>query len=145
MIHKIHRSININPAMSVNEPRLNGTPTLWPGSNKSKRPFTNQAPDGYPSGCEQPKVKLGTKKVEPLHIQIVVLLVLVYACHVIGSPFIRFIQDHTALTIIYALETLLLVVSILCFVKMCFVNWSWTATKPLFHRQASGHTYLYFG
>ena len=38
-----------------------------------------------------------------------------------------------ALTIIYILETIILVVSILCFVKMCFfVNGSWTATKLLF-------------
>ena len=77
-----------------------------------------------------------------LHIRIVVLLVLVYACHVIGSPFIRFVEDHTALTIIYVLETLLLVVSILCFVKMCFVNGSWTATKLLFDK-TSVRTYIF--
>ena len=82
------------------------------------------------------------KALNTLHIQIVVLLVLVYACHVIGSPFIRFVEDHTALTIIYVLETLLLVVSILCFVKMCFVNGSWTATKLLFDK-TSVRTYIF--
>ena len=60
----------------------------------------------------------------------------------IGSPFIRFVEDHTALTIIYVLETLLLVVSILCFVKMCFVNGSWTATKLLFDK-TSVRTYIF--
>ena len=82
------------------------------------------------------------KALNTLHIRIVVLLVLVYACHVIGSPFIRFVEDHTALTIIYVLETLLLVVSILCFVKMCFVNGSWTATKLLFDK-TSVRTYIF--
>ena len=77
-----------------------------------------------------------------LHIQIVVLLVLVYACHVIGSPYIRFVEDHNALTIIYILETIILVVSILCFVKMCFVNGSWTATKLLFDK-TSVRTYIF--
>ena len=72
------------------------------------------------------------KALNTLHIRIVALLVVVYACHVIGSPFIRFVEDHAALTIIYILETFLLVVSILSFIKMCFVNGSWTATKLLF-------------
>ena len=59
-----------------------------------------------------------------------------------SSPFIQFIEDHTALTIIYILETSILVISILCFVKMCFVNGSWTATKLLFHK-TSVRTYIF--
>ena len=55
------------------------------------------------------------RELNTLHIRIVVLLVVVYACHVIGSPFILFVEDHTALTIIYVLETFLLIVSILFF------------------------------
>ena len=82
------------------------------------------------------------KALNSLHIQIVVLLILVYACHVIGSPFIRFVEDHTALTVIYILETLFLVISILCFVKMCFVNGSWSATKLLFDK-TSVRTYIF--
>eukprot|EP00944_MAST-04C_sp_MAST-4C-sp1_P007093 g7093.t1 len=82
------------------------------------------------------------KALNTLHIGIVVLLVLVYACHVIGSPFIRFVQDHTALIVIYVLETLFLVAGILCFVKMCFVNGSWTATKLLLDKK-SVRTYIF--
>ena len=82
------------------------------------------------------------KALNSLHIQIVVLLAIVYACHVIGSPYIRFVQDHTALTVIYVLETLLLVISILRFVKMCLVNGSWTATKLLFDK-TSVETYIF--
>ena len=82
------------------------------------------------------------KALNSLHIQIVILLVLVYACHVIGSPFIRFVEDQTILTIIYVLESFALVVTILCFVKMCFVNGSWTATKFMFHKR-SVRTYIF--
>ena len=82
------------------------------------------------------------KALNTLHVGMVVLLVVVYACHIIGSPFIRFVQDQNALTIIYLLESFLLVASILCFVKMCFVNGSWTATKLLFHTK-SVRTYIF--
>ena len=82
------------------------------------------------------------KALNTLHILIVVLLVLVYVCHIIGSPYIRFIEDHTALTIIYIVESFALVVSILSFVKMCFVNGSWTATKLLFDK-TSVRTYIF--
>ena len=85
------------------------------------------------------------KAMNTLHILIVVLLVLVYACHVIGSPFIRFVDDHTALTVIYILETLFLVISILCFVKMCFVNGVGQLQNFCLIKQASGHIYLRFG
>ena len=82
------------------------------------------------------------KALNTLHLGIVVLLVLVYVCHIIGSPYIRFIEDHTALTIIYIVESFALVVSILSFVKMCFVNGSWTATKLLFDK-TSVRTYIF--
>ena len=67
---------------------------------------------------------------------------MVYSCHVIGSPFIRFVEDQTALIIIYAVETFALIASILCFVKMCFVDGSWAATKLLFHK-TSVETYIF--
>ena len=67
------------------------------------------------------------KALNTLHIQIVVLLVLVYACHLIRSPFIRFIKDlaylvigspfirliehHIALIIIYIMYTIILTVA----------------------------------
>ena len=74
------------------------------------------------------------KALDMLHLGIIVSLVVVYTCHVIGSPFISFIEDQTALTILYVLETFVLVISILCFVKMCQVNGSWTVFKLLFHK-----------
>ena len=129
--------------MSENEPK-----TEWntnPLAKPSKRSFTRTASSRRLSRWfvnNQKSEAWDQKALNTLHIQIVVLLVLVYACHVIGSPFIRFVEDHTALTIIYVLETLLLVVSILCFVKMCFVNGSWTATKLLFDK-TSVRTYIF--
>ena len=77
-----------------------------------------------------------------LHIFIVTLMTFVYVCHIVGSPFIRFIKHHDTLVAIYVVETLLLIVSILCYVKMCYVNGSWTATKFMFDK-TSIRTYIF--
>ena len=70
-----------------------------------------------------------------LHVRIVALLVVAYACHIVGSPFIRFVEDPTTLTVINALEILCMVVGVFCFVKICRVNASWVATKLLFSKR----------
>ena len=126
--------------MSENEPKTEWTTN--PLAKPSKRPSIASRRLSTWFVNNQKSEAWDQKALNTLHIQIVVLLVLVYACHVIGSPFIRFVEDHTALTIIYALETLLLVVSILCFFKMCYVNGSWTATKFMFHKK-SIRTYIF--
>ena len=129
--------------MSENEPK-----TVWntnPLVKSNKTSLTRTASNRRLSKWfvnNQKSEAWDQKALNTLHIQIVVLLVLVYVCHVIGSPFIRFVQDQTILTIIYVLETIILVVSILCFVKMCFVNGSWTATKLLFDK-TSVRTYIF--
>jgi hypothetical protein len=82
------------------------------------------------------------KALNALHIRTVLSLVAAYACHVVGSPFIQFVRDETALTIIHVIETLCTLISILCFVKMCCVNASWTATKLLFAKD-SVETYIF--
>ena len=40
------------------------------------------------------------KKLNQLHIVIILLLVFMYICHVISSPFIKFINNQTAIIII---------------------------------------------
>ena len=113
--------------MAENEPKTEWTINPLVKPNKSKRVSTRNASRRRLSKWfvnNQKSEAWDQKALNTLHIQIVVLLVLVYACHVIGSPFIRFVEDHTALTIIYVLEKLLFVVSILCFFKMCYVNGS---------------------
>ena len=121
--------------MPDNEPN-----TIWtvnPLLNPVKRSFT-------PSNSErrlsrwfvnnQKSEAWDKKALNTLHIRIIVLLVLVYACHVIGSPYIRFIQDHTALTIIYVLETFGLSVYFVSCQDRFFVIGNWTATKLLFDK-----------
>ena len=130
--------------MSENEPKTGWNTNPLVKSNKSKRPSTTTASNRRLSKWfvnNQKSEAWDQKALNTLHIQILVLLVRVYGCHVIGSPYIRFVEDHNALTIIYILETSILVISILCFVKMCFVNGSWTATKLLFHK-TSVRTYI---
>ena len=77
-----------------------------------------------------------------LHIRMLVLMSFVYLCHIVGSPFIRFVRHQNALVAIYVLETLALIVSIFCFFKMRYVNGSWTATKFMFHKK-SIRTYVF--
>ena len=77
-----------------------------------------------------------------LHIFILTLMTFVYVCHIVSSPFIRFIKHHDTLVAIYVVEILLLIVSILCYVKMCYVNGSWTATKFMFDK-TSIRTYIF--
>lgn len=127
--------------MSKNEPKTSWTSN--PLAKHNKRPSTTDKRRLSTWFVNNQKSEAwGQKALNTLHVQIVILLVLVYACHVIGSPFIRFVEDHNALTIIYILETIILAVSILCFVKMCFVNGSWTATKLLFDK-TSVRTYIF--
>ena len=131
--------------MAENEPKTEWTTNPLAKSSNGKRPFTRTASVRRLSKWfvnNQKSEAWDQKTLNTLHIRIVVLLVLVYACHVLGSPFIRFVKDHTALTIISVLETLLLVVSILSFVKMCFINGSWTATKLMFDK-TSVRTYVF--
>ena len=82
------------------------------------------------------------KKLNQLHIAIVLLLVIIYVCHVVASPFLQFIRDETAIIIIKILESLCLIVAMVCFTKMCYVNGSWAATKMIFDK-GNVRTYIY--
>ena len=87
----------------------------------SKWFVTNQKNTGWDKG-----------KLNLLHIGIILLMTLVYTCHVVGSPFLRFVQHENTLISIYVLETVFLIFCIICFVKMCYVNGSWTAGQLIF-------------
>ena len=125
--------------MSENEPKTgwNTNPLAKPkdttsNSRRLSRWFvTHQKSEAY-----------NEKTLNALHVRIVALLVVAYACHVIGSPFIRFVEDHTALTVIKTLETLCTLVCALYFVKICRANASWTAAKLLFAKD-SVETYIF--
>ncbi len=80
------------------------------------------------------------KKLNQLHIVIILLLVLMYICHVISSPFIKFINNQTAIIIINLLESFCLIVAIVCLIKMCYVNGSRTAAKLI---AGKVRTYIY--
>ena len=135
--------INVNPAMSENGPKTESTINPLVKSNKSKRPRPASIVRISVWFVNNQKSEVWDRKaLKTLHLGMIVLLVLVYACHVIGSPFIRIVEDQTTLTIIYVLESFALVISILCFVKMCFVNGSWTATKLLLDKRSVSSTYM---
>jgi hypothetical protein len=82
------------------------------------------------------------KKLNQLHIAIVLLLFFMYICHIIASPFIKFINDQTVIIIINILETVCLIVAIVLWIQIYRVNSSWTSTKLLFSKD-SINTYIY--
>ena len=84
--------------------------------------------------------RMGSKKLNQLHIVIILLLVLMYICHVISSPFIKFINNQTAIIIINSFESFCLIVAIVCLIKMCYVNGSRTAAKLI---AGKVRTYIY--
>ena len=131
--------------MSENEPKTVWTTNPLVNPNKNKKSLTRTASRRRLSRWfvnNQKSEAWDYKILNRLHLGIVVLLLVVYTCHVIGSPFIRFVEDQTTLTIIYVVESFALVVSIVCFVNMCFVNGSWTATKLMFDKR-SVRTYIF--
>ena len=111
--------------MPVNEPKTECTTN--PLAKSSKRSSTTSRRLSTWFMGDQKSEAWDKKALNTLHIQIVVLLVLVYACHLIRSPFIRFIKDlayhvigtpfirliehHIALIIIYIMYTIILTVA----------------------------------
>jgi hypothetical protein len=82
------------------------------------------------------------KQLNSLHIAIVFLLFIMHTCHVVASPFLKFIQDDTAIVVLRIIEIISLLIAIVFFVKMIHANSSWAATKMLFAKE-SVSTYIY--
>jgi hypothetical protein len=81
-------------------------------------------------------------KLKQLHLVIILLIFFMYTCHVIASPFIKFIEDETVITIIRIFQIVALITSVVCFVIMCRNNGSLSATKMLFAKDTI-NTYIY--
>ena len=62
------------------------------------------------------------QRLNKLHGFIVILLVIMYICHIIASPFIKFIEDQTAIIIIKIIESIILIIGIACCCTMWYVN-----------------------
>jgi hypothetical protein len=77
-----------------------------------------------------------------LHITIIFLLLIIYILHVVGSPFLKIINDDTAIVIIRIVQTICLLASIACLIKMCCVNGSIVATKMILGKQ-NVRTYVF--
>ena len=81
------------------------------------------------------------KKLNRLHVAILAILVTIYVCHVISSPYIRFIQDDDAIVTIRVIQALCLVGGVAGMVKMFLVNGSVAAMKLMF--SGSVRTYIF--
>jgi len=83
------------------------------------------------------------KRLNTLHRFIITLLVIMYVCHILASPFTKIIDNTTTtIVIINVVEVLCLIVGISSLVKMFFVNGSLTATKMIFDK-GNVRTYIY--
>ena len=80
-------------------------------------------------------------KLNRLHVAILTTLVTIYVCHVISSPYIRFIQDNDVIIAIRVIQSLCLVGGVAGMVKMFLVNGSMAAIKMMF--TGSFRTYIF--
>ena len=80
-------------------------------------------------------------KLNRLHVAILTTLVTIYVCHVISSPYIRFIQDNDVIIAIRVIQSLCLVGGVVGMVKMFLVNGSLAAIKMMF--TGSFRTYIF--
>ena len=80
-----------------------------------------------------------------LHTETLVLLFVAYICHIVSSPYIELLRSTTIVTILSVIEVICLILGIVCFVKACYVNSSWTAAKLMFDKGCIRTTYLDFG
>jgi hypothetical protein len=88
----------------------------------------------------QKRKEWNKERLNKLHISIVSLFVIIYFCHIIGSPFIKLITNETISMVISSIELVLLIIASVLFVKMCYVNGSMAVTKTMFQYTK---TYIY--
>ena len=81
-------------------------------------------------------------KLNKLHILIIALLLIMYTCHVVANPFVKVVEDQTFIIILKTVESICLVLGIVCLFLMWNVNGSFTAAKLLFEKK-SVRTYIY--
>ena len=72
------------------------------------------------------------KSLKKLQVSMLLSTIFVYICHIVSSPFLRFVENQNVLLAINTFELVLLLISITCFVKMHLVNGSWTVVKLMF-------------
>ncbi len=82
------------------------------------------------------------QRLNKLHGFIVSLLIIMYICHIIASPFTKLIENNNTIVIINIVEVICLIIGISSLVKMFFVNGSLTATKMIFDK-GNVRTYIY--
>ena len=82
------------------------------------------------------------QRLNKLHGFIVILLFIMYTCHIIASPFTKLIENNNTIVIINIVEVICLIIGISSLVKMFFVNGSLTATKMIFDK-GNVRTYIY--
>ena len=107
----------------VNQRNINVKTTNGEKIRLSRWFVNNQKEDGWDE-----------KALNMLHTVTLLLLFVAYICHIVSSPYIELLRSTTIVTILSVIEVICLILGIVCFVKACYVNSSWTAAKLMFDK-----------
>ena len=110
------------------------------GSNDSRNKILRNVSRWFVS--HQKLEKWNENKLNTLQVVILLSLTVMYICHIVTSPFIKFIEDQTAIIIIKIIESIILIIGIACCCTMWYVNGSLAATRMIFNIQ-NVRTYIY--
>ena len=84
-------------------------------------------------------------QIDKLHAVIVLLCFITYFGHIISNPFIKFIDNEVIILFIKVTQTICLILSILCFVKMYGLIGSKVVTKLMLSKKnIRGYIYLFW-
>ena len=89
--------------------------------------------------------KWNDDQLNKLHVVIVLLCFIMYFGHIINSPFIKFIDNEVIILFIKVTQTICLIISILCFVKMHGLIGSKVVMKLMLSKKnIRGYIYLFW-
>ena len=77
------------------------------------------------------------RRLHKLHAAILVLTFFIYACHIISTPPFQVVSDKMNVVIVGMVQLLLLVIGIICWLTMCYVNGSSDVARMIFKKKCA--------
>ena len=134
--------IQMNEIREVEKNIGNTKKTKSNSNNKRRKTIDRSDSTGTWFVSHQKLEKWNENELNKLQFAILLSLMVIYICHILTSPFIKFIEDQTAIIIIKIIESIILIIGIACCCTMWYVNGSLAATRMIFNIQ-NVRTYIY--
>tara|TARA_A100001015_G_scaffold318340_1_gene437945 strand:- start:1000 stop:2631 length:1632 start_codon:yes stop_codon:yes gene_type:complete len=134
--------IQMNEIREVEKNIGNTKKTKSNSNNKRRKTIDRSDSTGAWFVSHQKLEKWNENELNKLQFAILLSLMVIYICHILTSPFIKFIEDQTAIIIIKIIESIILIIGIACCCTMWYVNGSLAATRMIFNIQ-NVRTYIY--